>query len=110
MRSSIQSSENAGFNEILDDWKQGWFKDREPKAKFWEGTSFQLQKAFGYDESAKEFVRKFSVDSIGRHLAGLMNKGAHIECDDSGRTRKWKIYRDDTETGFEQKAQAVSCT
>jgi hypothetical protein len=95
VRSSLQSSENAGFNEILDDWKKSYFGMREPEAKFWEGTAYQLLKAFNLDQSAEGIIRRLSVERVGQHLAGLMkNKAANIKADDSGSTRIWKIFRD----------------
>jgi hypothetical protein len=95
VRTSIQSSENAWFGEILGDWKHHYFNVSEPKAEVWKGTAFQLLKAFACDASAEAIVRKLSVDAVGRHLAGLKSKGANIEVDDSGPTRIWIIHRED---------------
>ena len=49
VESSRQSSRSGGFAEILEDWKDQYFGIREPNAKFWEGTAYQLQKAILLD-------------------------------------------------------------
>jgi hypothetical protein len=108
VRSSNQSSENAGFGEILEDWKQFYFETDKPEAKFWKGTAFQLLKELNNDPRSEAVVRRLSVDGIGRHLAGLKNKGVRIEVDDSGTTRKWIIFKDENEAAVEKKAQPLS--
>lgn len=93
VESARLSSRTAGFAEILEDWKSDYFSVREPKAEFWSGTAFQLQKEFLLDPSAETAVRPFTVDAIGRHLSTLMNKGMKISCSSTGESRVWKIFR-----------------
>jgi len=91
-----QSSTTAGFAEILEDFVSDYFKVKNLKDTVWEGTSFQLHKAILTDPTADAAMKPFSVDSVGRHLSMLKNKGAHIEVIETrtGSSRRWRIYPD----------------
>lgn len=89
-----QSSRSASFAEILDDWKTEFFTVREPKKAFWEGTSYQLHKAIMLDPGAEAAMRHYTVESVGRALSALKNKGAQIETLTVGESRVWRIHRE----------------
>ena len=96
VETSRHSSPNAGFSEILEDWRRQYFTMREPKADFWEGTAYQLQKEILLDPTATHAMRDFTVDSIGRHLVVMKNKGERLEVSSNGENRVWKLFRPHT--------------
>lgn len=93
VESARLSSRNAGFGEILADWKADYFGKKEPKSEFWKGTAFQLQKEFLLDPTADAAVRKYTIDQIGSALAMLKGKGVNIDCENTNGSRVWTIYK-----------------
>lgn len=84
-----QSSSLHAFAEILDDWRTGYFKAGTGS---WSGTSYQLHKLLHADPSAAPALRNFSVDAVGRALAGLRTRGdAGITVADADNLRVWTI-------------------
>lgn len=93
-----QSSDNAAFTEILEDWRREYFEISNLKADFWEGSSVQLHKDI-IARGAESAMRNFSVQAVGRHLTDLKNKGiTYIEILEGARVRKYRIYREDQPT------------
>lgn len=91
LETANQSSHTAGFHEILEDWKNDYFV-ANPKAKYFEGTAYQLRKQLVLDPTAVDAVRAFDVNAIGRHLATLKSKGVKLEAFSRGDLRYWRIY------------------
>jgi hypothetical protein len=88
-----QSSRLAAFVEILHDWREAYFHD-VPDEAAWQGTAFQLHKAFNSDPNAAHAMRAFSVDAIGRSLAALRSRGdTSIRCEEDDSIRVWTIDR-----------------
>lgn len=91
LRAAEHSSSTGGFLEILESWKESYFKD-SPEV-FWEGTAFQLHNLLAGPDWAGQ-LRRHDSAWVGRQLAALKSKGHRIDCA-NGKTRRWKIYRDD---------------
>ena len=99
LETSRQSSPTAAFSQILELWKHNYFKDGA-NGEFWEGTALQLQMAIILSDPGFAFPMKaYNVNSIGRHLASMVQKGAHIEFSSDGINPVWKIYRDSKNDG-----------
>jgi len=96
VQSAQQSSPNAGFYEILQDFKHNYFNLSNHKADVWEGTTFQLQRMLMERCGGAEALRRFAdADTIGKHLSALKNKGVKLDtATNPDGTRVWKIYRD----------------
>jgi hypothetical protein len=93
LRQAEYSSRSNSFSEILDDWATDWFRDH-PKSDFWEGTAYQLYKAFSAEEDRRAATKNLTTDSVSRQLSALKAKGHRIEAADTGGTRVWKIFKD----------------
>lgn len=89
---ALQSSSVNAFAEILHDWKTTFFTDTEQNS--WEGTAFQLHKLLHADPTAAPALRNYSLDSVGRALSSLKNRGdSAISCREAEGLRLWKIER-----------------
>lgn len=93
LRAAEHSSSTGGFLEILESWKESYFKGSSEA--FWEGTASQLHNLLAGPDWAGQ-LRRHDSAWIGRQLSALKGKGHHIDCE-NGKTRRWKIYRDDGE-------------
>lgn len=96
LRQAEYSSRSNSFSEILEDWATDWFRDH-PTQEFWQGTSYQLYKAFSQEEDRRAATKNLSIDSVSRQLSALKAKGHLIKTLESSGTRVWKIFR-----GFKQ--------
>lgn len=93
LEASRHSSRQAGFVEILNDWKTTYFKSF-PKLDRWEGTAFQLLREFNLDPGTAGSNRGMSQDTVGRALAGMKGKGARLDSREEKDVRVWTIYKD----------------
>lgn len=86
-----RSSNSSIFLEILEGWKVSYFI-REPKAKYWEGTSVGLFNDMAVDQP--QSMRSYDAREVAKELANLMSKGHAIECfDNRGKVRIWRISK-----------------
>lgn len=92
LKQAEYSSRSNGFAEVLDDWAEEWFRDH-PTLEFWQGSSYQLYKAFNVEEDRRAATKNLTTDAVARQLSALKGKGYKIDATDSGTTRVWKIYR-----------------
>src|SRR6478736_2076359 len=90
-----QSSQSAGFLEIIEDWRQTFFSENTA-LNYWQGTSFQLLKKLNSDQlGSLAGVRNLSVNAIAAGLSTLKAKGMPFECVSDGLTREWRIPKPD---------------
>lgn len=92
-----QSSRTAGFVEILEDWKEDYFKTANETRKgerviSWTGSAFQLRKIMCANPATQDALRGTDNGDIGRLLAQLKTKGYPIEAEDKGDIRVWTIF------------------
>lgn len=93
VETSRQSSPTAGFSQILELWKDIHFKDGA-NGEFWEGTPLKLQMdIISCDHNFEFTMRDYNVNSIGRHLGSMVNKGAPITLICGGTNPVFRIYR-----------------
>ena len=92
---SKHSSLNAGFAEILNEWKAYYFGVENKEKAFWTGTAIALLRSIlDYDPRMEQIMRSYSHSQIQRRLASLMASGYNILIEnESGDTRIWKIMR-----------------
>jgi hypothetical protein len=93
-----QSSRTAGFFEIIEDWKEEYFRvlneSRKPNEKIWtwRGSAFQLRKQLCANAATADALRGVDIGDITRVLAQLKLKGYRIESEDNGDIKNWVIY------------------
>lgn len=93
-----QSSPQAGFSELLENWKGEWFGDHD-KELYWEGTATELYMAMGSDPRRQMALGKMSADSVGRHLSAMKARGCvWIESFRTSANRRWRIFKDENRT------------
>ena len=92
VRTARRSSRTAAFADILTDFRNDFFKVRQPEAKFWEGTAFQLHKQIHQDPTAPNAMRSINVAAVGQALVALKNRGENIEIFEDGESRLFKFY------------------
>ncbi len=99
LQTAEQSSQSAGFLEIIDDWRQTYFSEN-PSLSHWQGTSFQLLKKLNSDQlGSLAGVRNLSVNAIAAGLSTLKAKGMPFECISDGLTREWVIPKPEGRKG-----------
>jgi hypothetical protein len=102
LETSRQSSLADGFLQILEDWREEYFTNREPQKDYWQGTAFQLHKEILIDPQAEVAMRAYPLHTMSRRLFSLKQAGARIDIvgpeaenpsDLDLRTRQWRIHR-----------------
>jgi hypothetical protein len=86
-----QSSQSAGFREMLEHWRAAYFSEHKD-VEAWEGSAFDLLVSMCRDEAAQAAgVRTITPQGIGRQLATLKAKGYPITTSGHGDIRSWRI-------------------
>jgi hypothetical protein len=93
MQIAEQSSRTAAFQEVIEDWRESYFKEF-PDKECWEGSSFQFLKELHRDEMARHAgLRSLSPQQVSSQLATLKAKGLPITTSTKGTTRIWKFLK-----------------
>jgi hypothetical protein len=92
LRQAEHSSRSNAFSEILEDWADQWF-DEHPTMQHWEGTAFQLLKAFSQEEDRRAATKNLNVDTVSRQLSALKGKGHKIASEERRGARVWTIQK-----------------
>lgn len=98
IRHANQTSRSSGFFEVLEDWREEYFrvinegKAKDQKVTVWRGSAFQLRKQLCADAATAETLRGIDNADISRSLAQLKSKGFNIQSEEDGEIKYWLIH------------------